>query len=181
MASDLKVFQIFRAGSHVASNGQKVSITVDDLKRTASAYNPARWKAPLVLGHPVDNDPAYGHVQELYVEGDGLYAKAEVDATLTAHVRAGRYTNRSAAFYPENAKHNPIPGVLYLRHVGFLGAHPPAVKGMPPLDFTETNPLLADIEQRYYCYGEAEPIQPNNPLLADAEARRIQHLAYSTF
>lgn len=178
---ELKVFQIFRAGSHVARNGNKVSITVDDLKRTASAYSPTRWKAPLTLGHPVDNEPAYGHVQELYVEGDGLYAKAEVDAALVEHVRAGRYTNRSAAFYPENAKNNPMAGVLYLRHVGFLGAHPPSVKGMPPLDFTETSPLLADIALRHYCYGEAEPIRPSNPLVADAEERLIQRHAYSTF
>ncbi|MOA56063.1 hypothetical protein D3C78_1799730 [compost metagenome] len=69
--------------------------------------------------------------------------------------------------------------MLYLRHVGFLGAHPPAVKGMRPLDFGELNPLLAEIAQRFY-YAEPESIRSSNPLVSDAEARciRQQSLIY---
>ncbi|HHR5103159.1 TPA: peptidase, partial [Escherichia coli] len=32
---------------------------------------------------------------------------------------------------------NPKPGVLYLRHVGFLGAQPPSVKGLKQVSFSE--------------------------------------------
>lgn len=33
---------------------------------------------------------------------------------------------------------NPKPGAYYLRHVGFLGAQPPAVKGLAPVEFAES-------------------------------------------
>ena len=175
MKRELKTFQIFRAGSHVAMNGQKVSFDEHDLMRTAVAYKTNLWRAPLVLGHPKSDGPSHGHVVGLYVEGDGLYAQAEVDDELIELVRAGRYTNRSASFYQPDMKSNPSPGVFYLRHVGFLGAMPPGVKGMPELEFSEHNPLVANINSRFYCYGEAESIRPTNPLLADAEARNIRH------
>ncbi len=30
-----------------------------------------------------------------------------------------------------------MPGVYYLRHVGFLGAQPPAIKGLAPVEFAD--------------------------------------------
>lgn len=175
MTYEAKTFQIFRAGSFVAMNGQKVTIGVHDLMATAVAYKPSLWKAPLVLGHPKSEHPAYGHVLGLYVDGDALYAKAEVDSVLIEHVRSGRFINRSASFYQPEMAGNPTPGTYYLRHVGFLGAMPPGVKGMPALAFSENNPLLADIDNRFYCYAEPESIRSANPLLVDAESRLVRH------
>ena len=58
-------------------------------------------------------------------------------------VQAGRFKKRSASFYKPDSPANPVPGVYYLRHLGFLGAQPPAVKG------------LADPEFAEYKFGEA--------------------------
>ena len=43
----------------------------------------------------------------------------------------------SASFYLPDSPSNPKPGVLYLRHVGFLGAQPPSVKGLKQVSFSE--------------------------------------------
>ena len=41
-----------------------------------------------------------------------------------------------------NSTNNPVPGVYYLRHVGFLGAQPPAVKGLKDVAFAEEDDIV---------------------------------------
>ncbi len=129
--------QIFRAGTHVDSRGQTFTITAADLAATAAAYDPALHEAPLVIGHPALDDPAYGWVESLSVTGDGaLEAEpTQVDPAFAELVEAGRYKKISASFYRPDAAANPAPGAFYLRHVGFLGAQPPAVKGLRAVQF----------------------------------------------
>ena len=52
----------------------------------------------------------------------------------------GRFKKRSASFYPPEHPNNPTPGKWHLRHVAFLGAQPPAVKGLR--DFKDGAPDL---------------------------------------
>ncbi len=52
-------------------------------------------------------------------------------------VDSGRYKKRSASFYAPDSPNNPVPGVYYLRHVGWLGALPPGVKGLDEVSLTE--------------------------------------------
>ncbi|MDF5822048.1 hypothetical protein P4237_00095 [Pseudomonas aeruginosa] len=48
------------------------------------------------------------------------------------------YKKRSASVYLPDSPGNPVPGKHYLRHIGFLGAVPPAIKGIPDaLNFAE--------------------------------------------
>jgi hypothetical protein len=54
-------------------------------------------------------------------------------------VRSGNYKKISASFFSPYHGDNPAPGIWCLRHVGFLGAVPPAVKGMEALAFSETS------------------------------------------
>lgn len=129
---------IFRQGCHVASSGATACFTEQDLATCATAYDPATWPAPLVLGHPQDNGPALGTVARLEATADGLYAEADPGPDLRALVAAGRYRFLSASFWRPGAPGNPVPGAYYLRHVGFLGAHPPAVKGLDPVAFAES-------------------------------------------
>jgi len=52
-------------------------------------------------------------------------------------VKNGAFKKISASFYTPDSASNPVPGVFYLRHVGFLGAEPPAVKGLRAPEFSD--------------------------------------------
>ena len=56
----------------------------------------------------------------------------DVHPALETLVADRRYPNRSAAFYLDPQGKGPV-----LRHVGFLGGHPPEVKGLAPIRFSE--------------------------------------------
>ncbi|MEA2755414.1 MAG: hypothetical protein QOJ54_1703, partial [Aliidongia sp.] len=129
-------FEIFRAGKHTAVNGAVIPFTAADLAGSVAAYNAALHEAPLVVGHPSMDKPAYGWVQSLRVDGDRLIAQPDqVDADFAEMVKSGRFKKRSASFYPPDHPANPAPGHWYLKHVGFLGATPPAVKGLREVSF----------------------------------------------
>ncbi|MBF0453259.1 MAG: DUF4200 domain-containing protein [Magnetococcales bacterium] len=131
-------FPIFQAGRHQDISGTTVSITKVELDKTASAYQPTRHEAPLVIGHPQDDAPAWGWVSKLSVKNATLQASVQqVDPAFRQIVQAGRYKKVSASFYTPTAANNPVPGTYYLRHVGFLGAQPPAIKGLGDVSFNE--------------------------------------------
>jgi len=128
--------EIFRAGTHTAMSGIPTTITPNMLQHCVASYDPVKHEAPLVIGHPKLDDPAYGWVEKLSVVGDSLMATVkDVDPEFAELVRQRRYSKISASFIPPAAASNPVPGVLYLKHVGFLGAVAPAVKGMKPVKF----------------------------------------------
>lgn len=122
--------EIFRAGDY----GDRGAWSSEDLDRLAVSYNPRLQAAPVVLGHPADDAPAYGWVRGLRRAGASLWAQLEkVDPAFEALLRAGRFRQRSVALYT----HFPPTGSPYLRHVGFLGAAPPAVKALSPVRFVD--------------------------------------------
>jgi hypothetical protein len=51
-------------------------------------------------------------------------------------VNAERFNRISASFFLPDAPNNPVRGAYYLRHVGFLGAAAPAVKGLRKPQFS---------------------------------------------
>jgi len=131
MMAGMNSLHIFRAGTHTDVNGNKVTLTEADIAASAAAYDPAKHEAPIVIGHPKLDAPAYGWVQSLSASGPDLEAvPAQVPVAFSEIVTAGAYKKISASFYPPAAPGNPVPGVWYLKHVGFLGATPPAVKGL---------------------------------------------------
>lgn len=140
--------EIFRAGRHVDMSGREVEITAADVADIAAGYSPELSEAPLVVGHPQHNHPAYGWVRGLRADGDMLVADAgQVDPAFADMVRSGRFKKRSASFFGKSSPGNPTPGKLYLRHVGFLGAMPPAVKGLRDVD-------LADADDGVITFGD---------------------------
>ncbi|WP_405118700.1 hypothetical protein [Pseudomonas leptonychotis] len=146
MTSDLKVFQIFKAGSHTTMGGATLEFTERDLATTVAVYQPALKKAPLCLGHPADDGPSFGEVVGMFVKDRVLYAQARVGTKLTDLVRKGSYGPVSAAFHHPQHPNNPMPGTYYLRHVGFLGAIPPAVKGLTRPQFAELGDAICFAE-----------------------------------
>lgn len=128
---DFKGFQdwipIFHGGIQTDSRG--VQHDGDELIEAAiAAFDSARYKPPLVIGHPRNNAPAFGWVSGLKKFGNVLYAKfKDVVPAFEALVKNGLFKKRSARFAPDGS----------LIHVGFLGAMPPAVKGLADLNFQE--------------------------------------------
>lgn len=142
-AAALNPIEIFKPGRHKASAGGVLSFSEHDLAQAARVYSPAVHRAPLVVGHPKTDDVAYGHVAALAFndETQRLVAEpAEVEPAFADLVAAGRLLAVSASFYTPTSSNNPVPGSYYLRHVGFLGAEAPAVKGLkrPTVAFSDT-------------------------------------------
>lgn len=152
--SNAAPLHIFKPGQHTAMSGVQLAFSETDLQATVAAYDPALHEAPLVVGHPKHDMPAYGWVQSLrFSEGDddlpsGMYAlPAQVNPDFADMVAAGAFKKISASFYSPTSPSNPVPGVYYLRHVGFLGAQPPAVKGL-------RGPSFADGEEGVVEFNE---------------------------
>lgn len=131
-------FAVFRAGTHTDSAGNEREWTTDDLDRIASRYSEqSAHEAPIVIGHPKDNAPAYGWIKRLYRMGEELFAEAtSVADEFVDWIQRGLYRKRSIALYPD----------MLLRHVGFLGAVPPAVKGLPDVAFAQSDAALVTFE-----------------------------------
>lgn len=153
---------IFRAGRHRTIDGRSVAFSEADLAAIAAAYDAAVHEAPLVIGHPKTDDPAMGWVSGLKCVGLRLEADfRQMDPAFAEAVEAGRYKHVSAAFYAPDSPRNPKPGGYYLRHVGVLGAVPPAVKGLGPLTFAEDDTV-------FLAFGEEETAPPEETPPADS-------------
>jgi hypothetical protein len=136
MKTQTAPIEIFKPGRHVTMNGAAIEFTESDLAATVAAYDPAKHEAPLVVGHPSTDDPAYGWTHSIALaEGKLLATPRDVDPVFAELVNSRRFSKVSASFYPPDSSANPVPGVYYLRHIGFLGAQPPAVKGLKTPSF----------------------------------------------
>ena len=127
-------FDVFRCGTHTDRFGRQVTITADDIDRAISSY--VKDSAPIVVGHPTLNSPAFGWIGAFRRVGDVVQAKASsVAGEFADLVQRHLYKNRSLAFGPG----------LRFRHVGFLGAQPPAVKGLKDIQFNSEEEFM-DVE-----------------------------------
>lgn len=141
----MELIEIFKAGTRRDANGNLFTISRDDLQKVVDNYKPEFHEAPIVVGHPKNDDPAFGWVDSLILDGDVLKAKPkQVDSQFAEMVREGKYKKISAAFYLPYSQSNPKPESYYLRHVGFLGAMPPAVKGLRDPMFNDDSNDVAE-------------------------------------
>ena len=133
-----KLIKMFKPGKHVAADGKVHEFSEADLRATASVYDPTLHAAPLVIGHPKIDDPKYGQIQRLEFSDGFLQGEpANVDPAFAEVVNSGKYDRVSTSFYAPDSPSNPVPGVLYPRHLGFLGATPPGCKGLGAVSFAE--------------------------------------------
>jgi hypothetical protein len=134
----VKPVHVFKAGSHTSAGGGAFTFSDAEIKAIAESYNPSKHKAPIVIGHPTLDAPAWGWVDKLTAVGGDLFAtESKVDPAFAEMRTAGRYEQRSIALYAPGDAGNPTPGAWYLRHVGYLGAMPPAVKGLEQCTFAD--------------------------------------------
>jgi len=133
-------FEIFKTGSHTSDKGIQKEYSLDDLNFIAQSYNPSEDEAPIVIGHPLDNSPAYGWVSSLEVTEDGKLVADAPDEKLhpgfLSAVQEGRYKKRSISLTPEGK----------LRHIGFLGGAAPAVKGLADIQFSQPSSTVIEFE-----------------------------------
>jgi len=153
--------EIFRSGKHTDDAGNVHVFEPAVIDEIAASYNPALRQAPLVVGHPAANLPAYGWVARAAAK-DGELGRVltmdsrDVEPAFAEMVRDQRFPKRSASFYPPAHPSNPTPGKWYLRHVGFLGAQPPAVAGLKDIQFSE------QADAGVVCFSE-ESLAGNHP------------------
>ncbi|MBI5646685.1 MAG: hypothetical protein HY962_07110 [Ignavibacteriae bacterium] len=121
------IIPFFTTGTHTDSAGNTHTITGEELDRRARLYNEQRQhEAPVVVGHPQTDAPAYGWIERVRRDGNTLVAEVrDVQPEFAEALARKLWKKVSAAFYPDGL----------LRHVGFLGAQPPAIKGLPSFQF----------------------------------------------
>ncbi len=115
-------------------------MTAERVRGAVEAYDPALHEAPLVLGHPKHDSPAFGWVSSLSYDEESHLVTAQpvkVQDALVEAVKSGSYRKVSASFYRPGVAENPAPEGYYLRHVGLLGGTPPVIKGLPALELAE--------------------------------------------
>lgn len=129
---------VFRAGTHTATDGKQYTFSEADIADLVASYDPALSRAPLVVGHPKTDDPAYGWAASFSCSGGEVFAAPEsVQSEFAEMVNDGRFGAISLSVYLPDTPGNPKPGHHYPRHIGFLGAQPPAVKGLQRPQFAE--------------------------------------------
>ncbi|TQI78706.1 hypothetical protein FHU10_1253 [Serratia fonticola] len=129
---------VFAPGTHTAMDGRTITFTADDCIDLANSYDPALSEAPFVIGHPKLTAPSYGWAKRLEFRDGLVYAEPhQVNPAFASAFNAGSYKKRSLSIYQPDTPGNPKPGHFYARHVGFLGAVPPGVKGLPDAEFAE--------------------------------------------
>lgn len=123
--------EIFKGGPQYDATGRQHDgdALID---KAVGAFNADQHEPPVVIGHPRTDDPAYAWVSGLRktVKNGLTVLEAtfkDIAPDFESLVQSGSYKKRSAAFYPDGS----------LRHVGFLGAAPPAVKGLANVAFLE--------------------------------------------
>ena len=168
----MQAIHIFRPGTHTDAAGQTTDFSEAQVRACADAYDPSLHEAPIVVGHPSDNAPAYGWIGQLAFSDNGLQAEPQqVDTDFETLVKEGRYKKVSASFYTPESPGNPVPGVYYLRHVGFLGAQPPALKGLKPVSFNEQEEGVLEFSAPYDTLTIASVFRKLREFLIDKFSR----------
>jgi hypothetical protein len=149
------LIEVFKSGTHSDSKGRNLHYSDKAIDEIVNCYNSKisqdiSFIAPIVKGHPQDDAPAYGWVEYLVKKGKTILAKIKnIDPDFAQELKTGKYKKVSVALYPDNM----------LKHIGFLGAVSPAVKGLKPVEYSEDNEQnnTLNIDFDYDSYSE-----PNN-------------------
>ncbi len=165
--------EAFLSGKHTSMQGETIEYSKADLKATAAAYDPKLREAPIVLGHPKHDAPAYGWLKRVEFDDNArpadaahpegraglrIIARKVAPELVTLHAE-GRYAKRSMAFIKPDSPTNPVPGVYYPHHLGILGAMAPAVQGLEEAHFgTRYEDLAEFAEDDFLVVEESEDL-----------------------
>lgn len=152
-------------GTHTDDQGNEHNIDAAFLERVVANFDPALHEPPAVIGHPKIDAPAFGWVCGQRMQDGVLQVQfCDVDPAFEQLVREGKFKKRSVALY---LSETAAPGgrAPSLRHVGFLGAKPPAVKGLRNIQFSEGEAVTFDI-----TFSEGESMDEKEMKKSIAEA-----------
>lgn len=160
-------------GQHIDSDGDPIKLDIAFLEAVARNYDPTLHAAPATIGHPKTDAPAYAWVAELRVNNGRLERRfSEVNPEFEEIVRKGQFKKRSDSFYldPKEAPGGRAP---YLRHVGFLGAQPPAIKGIRDIHFSEDDKTVTvDIDSSTIEFSEGATMTDAEKKAADEQTKK---------
>lgn len=138
MARKTARIEVFRVGTFSPMEGGAITFSAADLKAMADAYNRDTAPAPVVVGHPTTDAPAYAWADAFDFDPQQGVMSAEIgdiDPAFAEMVRSGRYKKVSLALHAPQSSANPTPGAWYPKHIGFLGGAAPAVAGLKNVSF----------------------------------------------
>ena len=136
----MALIPVFKPGTHTAVDGRTITFTLENCIDLAESYDPNLSEAPAVIGHPKLTAPAYAWAKSFEVKDGLVYAKLDqINPEFAEAYNAGSYKKRSLSIYLPDSPGNPKPGHYYARHIGFLGAAAPAIKGLPDASFAESD------------------------------------------
>ncbi len=137
--------EIFRAGKQTDSSGNTQTWTEADLDEIIEATNEMKDSVPAVIGHPKENAPAFAWFEpnELFRKGKKLFARmSDITAEFGEALKRKNFKHRSIALRSNKS----------LKHIGFFGGAPVAVKGMADFAYSEGEDLqIIKVE-----FGEGE-------------------------
>lgn len=123
--------KIAKTGTYTDMHGNTYTFTSKDFAEIVSNYQSQIEKAPLVIGHPKTDSPAFGWISKLRINGEYLEAQYEqVSEQIKEAVHNGSYKYKSISLYPN---------LKQIKHVGLLGATPPAINGLGEVNFSRHN------------------------------------------
>lgn len=122
--------EVFRCGKQTDSSGNSKNWTEEDLDKIVSKFEKGGEDIPATIGHPEsDTAPAYGWFKKVFRKGNTLFAElSDVVDEFGDMLKKKMFRNRSIALRPD----------FSLRHIAFLGAAAPAVKGLADFNFKAT-------------------------------------------
>lgn len=142
----MKLCEIFKTGKHKDSKGRERTYTTDDLDKICSNFSQTNPDVPICVGHPKQTAPAYGWVNSVKRIGEGLYCDyKQVQDSFKNAVNSGLYKTRSICV---------DPNTMTLKHVAFLGATPPAIKGLEEFCFSEDDTyseFSGELDYKFDC------------------------------
>ena len=124
---------LFRTGKHTSLEGKTVNVDTELLDQIISATHSFAYQndeIPIVIGHPVIDSPKWGSIkkQDIKREGEELLGKpSNLVDQFCEWVDKKLYDTISIALRKD----------FSIKHIGFLGAHAPAVTGLTPVHFAE--------------------------------------------
>jgi hypothetical protein len=147
----MNLLHIFKVNKRAEESG----ISFADVQDAVSNYDPELHEAPIVIGHPKLDDPAYGWVNSLSLAGKTVLAEPkQIVQEFAEWIDKGLYKKISASFYGKTNPENPTPGKVYLKHVGYLGAVPPKIKGLPDSSFADSGGEVLTLDFSELEFGD---------------------------